>query len=278
MLRVVLVVVATLAALMLPDSSLGQSDQPDGPKPGHAYMVGQSLPGVCKIGARGTEIATTYQRWFQGCWSNATWLPKQGTNECVQVLRSPGVWRMRVFNPDGDHTIRIVGPFVVVDRSECTNAETKIVRVSTPDGDTSGLEGLQGKHLLPNQELTTDANVNLDFADGSRVAIAKGSAFRLNGCSQPTAPDLPPLTTLTLMLGKIWAKVSSGTQRFEISTERVVCGNRGTTFWIAFDRPGKLTTVHVDEGSVWMRAAGQTITVAAGQTGTQHADEAPVIH
>jgi len=110
------------------------------------------------------------------------------------------------------------------------------------------------------------------------VAIAKGTTFRLDGCSQPTAPELPPMMRFTLALGQIWAKIAPNSgRRIQVSTERAVAGNRGTTFWISYDRARKLTTVHVDEGSMWLRAAGRTITVNAGQTATQRGAVPPKV-
>ncbi len=160
----------------------------------------------------------------------------------------------------------------------CQSEETKVVSVSTPNGGTSGLEGLRGKSLSANQQLTANANTYLDFADGSRVAIAQGTTFRLDGCSQPKAPNLPPLIRFSLMLGRIWARIApeSGRQ-VQVSTERVVCGNRGTTFWLSYNRAQKLTTVHVDEGSVTVTTGGKTTVVNAGQTAIHRRSGQPVL-
>lgn len=56
-----------------------------------------------------------------------------------------------------------------------------------------------------------------------------------------------------------------------------ICGNRGTVYWISFDGATKQTTVHVDSGSVWLRANGRTITVKAGQTATKTGAAVPVV-
>ncbi len=268
---------SVLLAVCLLAAAPAFARQDGGPRAGGVYRVGQKLPGQCKFTDH-VEIATRYQRWFQGAWSNAEFLPTQSKLVCDQVLTAPGLWRMRIFDPDGDKTIKIVGPFIVTDEP-CSGDDTKIVKVTTPNGGTSGLEGLQGMHVVPNETLTTEADVNIDFADGSRVTIAKGSSYQFDGCQQYNAPDAPPMMKLSLFLGKIWAKLGSRTQQVEMNVGNVVCGNRGTTFSIAYDRDTKLTTVQVEEGSVWVRprAGGKTIIVNAGQTATQRGNEAPVV-
>ncbi len=244
------------------------------PHAGGRYYVGTLVSGECKFTDH-TEIATTFQRWFQGAWSNANFLPTQGKRLCTDRLTSAGQWRMRVFDPDGDKTMKIVGPFTV-DENPCESDQSRVVSVSTPNGGKSGLENLAGSNLMPNQTLTANADTYLDFADGSRVAIAKGSSYTLNGCQQWQADDAPFSMKFSLMLGKIWSKIASP-QTQQISTENVVCGNRGTIFWVTFDRATKQTTVHVDSGSVWLRANGRTITVKAGQTATKIGAGAPVV-
>lgn len=247
-----------------------------------SYPVGTVVQGVCKKGAKGLEIGTIIQGWFRGGYANGPWLPPQGTDICTYRMTRPGRFRLRIYSAYGDKTIQYV-PFTIggveaPPPNPCESEGTKVVGVSAPNGGTSGLEGLRGQSLRENQQLTANANTYLDFADGSRVAIAKGTTFRLDGCSQPTAPELPPGMRFTLMLGQVWAKIApeSG-RRIQVSTERTVAGNRGTTFWMSYDRARKLTAVHVDEGSVWLRAAGRTITVNAGQTATQRAAAQPVV-
>ncbi len=244
------------------------------PQAGGHYFVGTLVAGECKFTDH-TEIATTFQRWFRGAWSNANHLPTQGKLECTDRLTSSGQWRMRVFDPDGDRTMKIVGPFTV-DENPCESDQSRVVSVSTPNGGKSGLENLAGSNLMPSQTLTAAADTYLDFADGSRVAIAKGSSYTLNGCRQWQADDAPFSMKLSLMLGKIWSKIASP-QSQQISTENVVCGNRGTIYWVSFDKATKQTMVHVDSGSVWLSANGRTITVKAGQTATRTGAGAPVV-
>ncbi len=240
------------------------------------YQVGTVLSGECKFTDH-VEIATNYQRWFQNAWSNADFLPTQSRMRCTQKLTEAGMWRMVVFDPDGHKVKKIVGPFLVSDQP-CEGDQAKVTNVTTPNGGTSGLEGLQGQQLFPYQTLTTEADVSIDFADGSRVNIKKGSSFQLDSCQQDQAPDAPAMMKLSLFLGSIWSKISSPRQ-VEMSTENVVCGNRGTTFSIEYDKAQKLTTVVVEEGSVWMRkrSGGNTIIVNAGQTGTQRGADQPVV-
>ena len=78
-----------------------------------------------------------------------------------------------------------------------------------------------------NQTLTANADVSLDFGDGSRVNISKGSSFKLDGCSQFKAPNLEAEFRFTLLLGRIWSKVTHvfGAERERVSTctERAAC-------------------------------------------------------
>jgi len=245
------------------------------PQPGARYYVGTLVQGECKFTDH-TEIATYFQRWDGRSWGVGERLPSQSLNlRCYDRLVEAGQWRMWVFDPDGDRTIKIVGPFTV-DENPCEGDQTHVSSVSTPNGGTSGLENLAGGNLYPNQTLTANANTYLDFADGSRVAIAKGSSYTLNGCQQWQADAAPFSMKLSLLLGKIWSKIATP-QSQQISTENVVCGNRGTIYWVSYDRATKQTVVHVDSGSVWIRANGRTITVKAGQTATKTGAGVPVV-
>ena len=262
------------------------------PQAGQKYPVGVVMQGVCEWttsadGSHYPVIGTYFQRWFQGAWSNASELPRQGQADnaptsCTDRLSYPGKWRMRVFKSDGDITTKIVGPFYVVEgavppANPCAGNETKITKVETPNGGESGLEGLQGKHMSANQTLTAGADTNIYFGDGMKLGLSKGSSFKMTGCSPPRSPEIPLSIRLTLLLGKIWAKVPGHVARVQVSTQRVVAGNRGTIFWISYVRAGQVTTLHVDQGSAWMRALGATITLTAGHTATQKGTKAPVV-
>lgn len=245
------------------------------PQAGGTYYVGTLVQGECKF-TNHTEIATYFQRWDGRSWGFGEKLPSQSLGlRCYDRLIAPGQWRMWVFDPDGEKTMKIVGPFTVVE-NPCEGDETHVSSVSTPRGGSSGLENLAGGNLYPNQTLTANADTYVDFADGSRVAIQKGSTYTLNGCKQWQADDAPFSMKLSLMLGTIWSKIASR-QNVQYSTEGVVCGNRGTIFWISFDPATKQTTVHVDSGSVWLSANGRTITVKAGQTATKTGTAAPLV-
>lgn len=82
-----------------------------------------------------------------------------------------------------------------------------------------------------------------------------------------------------LILGAIWAKIPGKVEHVNISTERVVAGNRGTTFWISNVKG--VTRVHVDSGSVTLspvRGKWKMVIVSKGHTATQKGSKAPTVN
>ena len=264
------------------------------PQNGGAYPVGVTMAGVCQKvikpdGSIDWVVQSVFQRWFQGAWSNANYLPHQGTANCTDRLEDPGRWRLLVMFFPGTRT-QVVSHFTVGGsawRQPCTGKDTQVVSVSTPNGGTSGLEDLRGNHLRANQTLTANSDVSLDFGDGSRVNISKGSSFKLDGCSQFKAPNLESEFRFTLLLGRIWSKVTHvfGAERERVSTctERAACvafGARGTTFWVENENKGTVL-LHVDKGTVTItprwNAKWKVVTVTAGRTATLRGKKRPAV-
>jgi len=278
----------TLAGAMSAAFAPFSSGRPTGQLPPGSYPVGTVVTGICHVGAGpGTEdIITRFQEFKNGAWdppaaSENSAGPELTRPPCTWKVASPGLWRIYVtdYHPNGKQTISYIGPYRIGEAAAnpCTGKDTEVVSVSTPNGGTSGLDDLQGHHLSANQTLTATADVNLDFGDGSRIAIEAGSSFKMDGCSQPSAPGLTYTEQFSLLLGKIWSKITPDSHNVNIRTERVVAGNRGTIFWISYVKAGQITTLHVDEGSVWMRSNGRTITITAGHTATQQGTRPAVV-
>ena len=149
-------------------------------------------------------------------------------------------------------------------KKPCTNKESQITDVSTPNGQSTSLGELKGSGFYPGQTISADQPVELDLADGSVIRIDQGSSLTIEDCSEPGGPEpaTPAKVKFALLLGAIWAKVTHAVgspQAYEVKTERVVAGNRGTTFWMTNTRT--LTTLHVVQGSMWIqgqRARGST--------------------
>ena len=88
---------------------------------------------------------------------------------------------------------------------------------------------------------------------------------------------MPFTIRLGLFLGKIWANIPGRVEHVNVSTERIVCGNRGTIYWASYATG--LSTVHVDKSSVVVRRVSdkwKPIIVAAGHTATRRGNKAPV--
>lgn len=162
-------------------------------------------------------------------------------------------------------------------KKPCTSKASEITDVSTPNGQPTSLGDLKGSSFYPGQTISADQPVEFDLGDGSVIRLDKGSSLKIEDCESPggVTPETPTKIKFELLLGAIWAKVThvvGAENAYEIRTERVVAGNRGTIFWMTNTRT--LTTLHVDSGSVWMqgrksgRVYGKKWIVNAGQTAT----------
>jgi hypothetical protein len=145
--------------------------------------------------------------------------------------------------------------------------------------------GLGGDIFMSGQTVSVPKSIpkgiDIKFFDDSRLRISTGTKYKINNCS-----DLDPLETsatvkLTLLIGKIWAKIVPDTEmKWQIETERSVDGVRGTIFSTEYNPTTKTTTVIVEEGSVWLRnkfGKVETIIINEGETGTQTMDQPPVL-
>ena len=174
-----------------------------------------------------------------------------------------------------DHT----GTITITGKSPCSTKASEITDVSTPNDEPTSLSALKGTNVSPGQVIATGSEqVELTFGDGSIIRLDSNSKLSIVDCKEPAGPA-PPTTfneEFGLFLGSMWAKVTKAVganqSSDQIHTERVVCGNRGTIFWITDTR--KATTLHVDKDSMWIQglrgghAYGKRWIVKAGQTAT----------
>jgi hypothetical protein len=115
--------------------------------------------------------------------------------------------------------------------------------------------------------------VEMHTDSGSVIRLRPGSQFKLgSGCRAGDEPDPGFNVTLRLVLGSIWAKIAPADSGgdFQVRTERVVAGPRGTTFSVSHRR-GRQTTVRVFAGKVHMAPVGapqRGVLLHRGQTGT----------
>ena len=140
--------------------------------------------------------------------------------------------------------------------------------------------GLPGTRLFPGQVISAPAeDVDVDLKDGTRVRLEKGARVRLE-CLDP-GPGRPLSQRISLLVGTVWAKVSSalGADRdFQVTTQFSGAGARGTDFWMTCEPSRKRTTLRVVHGVVSFRrrrAPGRAILVRAGRTAIHQGDGAP---
>lgn len=268
------------------------------PVAGGKYPVGVVMAGVCEYGTRadGVRVAVVhsfFQRMFQGQWSNLGELPRQGSENCTETLENPGTYRLKVFNPDGEKLIKIIGPFEVLSQPErdplprantCTDSAARVIDVSTASGaPDSGTFGLAGKYLYEGQEISAvRENVEVSFGDGTWMRMTKGTTYRLDKC-----PRHGMMARFYLKEGTLWiydvSRMTNPDKEAPImmTPTQIALGIRGTTYLISY-RDG-LETVYVDEGSVWLqrlsgtRLVGKRWIVNAGQTATVGHSGDPVV-
>lgn len=117
--------------------------------------------------------------------------------------------------------------------------------------------------------------VELRTPNGDLLRVSPRSSFALlSGCQG--APDPESTSTrvrIQLLLGTLWSKVTTreSDREFEVETNRVVCGVRGTEFGVTYDPRRKRTTVQVKSGRVDVRRlrAKKGIILTAGQRAVQ---------
>jgi hypothetical protein len=269
---------------------------PSGPTAPGSYPLGTVLTGICNTGGPGGEKGDQITTRFQ-IFENGTWEPPAASENsagdslegppCTFKVEDPGLWRIYVtdYHRGGSRTITYYGPYQIGGPSNpCKNGETEVIQVTTPNGGSTDLSKLVGKHFAANQLITFDNDVEIELGDRSIIRATKGSKLKLEGCNESQGEPTKPLVKFGLILGKVWAQVCSALNEkcmnVHISTERVVAGNRGTTFWINYAHG--TTTLHVDQGSMTLspikgKGKWKTVIVTAGHTATQRGTKAPVV-
>ena len=205
---------------------------------------------------------------FQSTQPTTFTVPGAGGTQQVSASYQTGQYRTDV------HT----GTITVTGKSPCSSKASQITDVSTPNDEPTSLSGLKGTNVSPGQVIATGAEqVELTMGDGSVIRLDSNSKVQITDCNEPGGPE-PPRSfnvELGLVLGSMWAHVTKAVgsgQAYQVKTERVVAGNRGTIFWITDTRTA--TTLHVDKDSMWIQglrrghAYGKKWTVKAGQTAT----------
>ncbi len=274
------------------NSAFAQAEYPS-PKNGQSYPPGTTLQAVCKL-ALAHEISTwtDFQRWdaSSGGWNSFTPAIQQGT--CHARFNTPGNYRMVVItgsfgNPD---EVSIVAEFKISEPTPCDNKANQIIVIKDGNGRILTDEerraiGLEKGTFMSGQTVNVpksiEKGIEIKFYDDSIMRISSGTSYSINQCSD-LAPISEPLNVkITLLLGKIWAKITpENDTKWTIQTERSVDGNRGTTFSTEYDPDTATTTVVVEEGSAWLRnkfGEVKTIIINAGETGTQTMDQPPVL-
>jgi hypothetical protein len=105
-------------------------------------------------------------------------------------------------------------------------------------------------------ETAAGSRVEVALADGSLVRLNESSKIVVDSAAQ--APDLGWRIKLTLALGQVWAKVTrkvGADAGFEVHTERVVAGVRGTEFLVSAAEDHQIE-VYEGEVDVGLRGVG----------------------
>ncbi len=252
------------------------------PQPGHVYPVGTVFRGKC--GPDGWW--SKFEVWAAGGWHYFEEVGDQGSQGnpsdpyyCANRFERPGHYRL-VYYLDPTDIVLYAFTVSAGPVNPCTDDETEIVRVDNPSGARSDLADLKGTHLTPGQTIAADQDVELTLGDNSVIRMTAGSNMEVPaGCKFDEGTTNWKIA-LTLTLGKVWATITSqfgGHNDFPVSTERASLGGRYTEFWVSYDPKSQITTLHVISGSEWIRTAGVTVNVGAGQTATQRGTQPPVL-
>jgi hypothetical protein len=137
-----------------------------------------------------------------------------------------------------------------------------------------------GGSLPPNAVFKTGpgGKIELTYPDNSVVRIGENTTYK-PGCNENPADPMPVQYRMTLLLGKIWSKVTNTFGRegpwYNVSTTRFVAGVRGTEFEVevlsAFDR------VMVGEGKVEVTNKAGTDSIKIGKCQAVQVDDNGVI-
>ena len=114
----------------------------------------------------------------------------------------------------------------------------------------------------------TGANGKLEITLGDKSVVRLGPASKLR-LEEAAFTDTSRSFKGTLLLGKVWSKVTSvfGSERnFEVKTERAVAGVRGTVFRVDADKT-KAVTVKVYDGTVAVAGSQATTSAPAVKKG-----------
>ncbi|HEY3452841.1 MAG TPA: FecR family protein [Myxococcales bacterium] len=122
----------------------------------------------------------------------------------------------------------------------------------TPADNKSKAISLAMKGTVEQGDLVeTGANGKLEITLGDKSVVRLGPASKLK-LEEASFTDTSRSFKGTLLLGKVWSKVTSvfGSERnFEVTTERAVAGVRGTVFRVDAEK-SKAVTVKVYDGTV----------------------------
>lgn len=272
--------------------AFAQGDFPS-PKSGQSYPTRTILQAVCKPAlAHEVSTWTDFQWWDEkrGGWNSFTPAIQQGS--CHARFNTPGKYRMVVItgrfgNPDQSS---IVAEFTIGKPTPCDAKANQIIVIKDGNGrvltdEERKAAGLEKDSFMSGQTVkvpnSIEKGIEIKFYDDSILRVSSGSSFAINQCSD-LAPLSEPLNIkITLLLGKIWAKITpENNTNWNIQTERAVDGNRGTTFSTEYNPVTKTTTVIVEEGSAWLKnrfGKVKTIIINAGETGTQTMNQPPVL-
>lgn len=169
-----------------------------------------------------------------------------------------------------------IGTMTITKHEQC---EPKVKEVNTyPPGQQTALSKMAGRGFEPGQKYTADTRVEFVYEDGSIMRLDKGSSYRETADCAPQQ-DRSRSFKGTLLLGKVWSKVTSvfGSDRtFEFQCpDRCGGGVRGTVFWV--DGGKKSASISVGKGSVWFskltpkgKLTGPKVIIKAGYTATMN--------
>ncbi len=170
----------------------------------------------------------------------------------------------------------LAGQPLWADNISSTSQPNQAIFVSV-DGDVEVILDNGKKTIAAKKDLTviegariiakTDSSAVLRLFDGSELTVSPQTEFALTKMQKPSAQD--KAFKFDLFIGKLEAVVKALTtanSSFEIEAGGVVCGVRGTRFWMECDPRIREVLLNVDEGKVAVQQKGHpTQLVKAGE-------------
>ena len=163
------------------------------------------------------------------------------------------------------------------------NPATKVVAVSTPNGEQTPLSALKGTHMYKDQMVTADHDAQLTFGDGSVYPGHQRDHLHGHGCDTSTSDEPHNFANqILLKWGTVWGRdPNKEAPRMMTPTQTSRLGRASPVYWVSYR--DRVMTVTVKKGSVWVqrihgnKLVGKAWIVKAGHTAKVRRHHDPVV-